>query len=376
MSSLELLGRTQQWEPRGPRPHAGTRNCLAVDNEFFFSPFPEEKPKPDPVLKPPSPVLRPEPAGEKKDQAGQTAEVPTSVETPAELPRAPSPAPAAPVPPVPVAAMAVTVSSKALPAAEPEDKCELASPREEAMPPRSATPCPEPAAPPAAGEPGAEVCPEPSSAVASPSDAAVTVTVTAGPGGTDDTSGVRDAGPAAEPEAEVAQAEAAALTVELEPPEASPAEGESSSPPSAAHAAPSPPPTPPPTPPPPSPPVSLAAVTTTTPSPPPLPSPSALPVVQGDLEGEESTRTTLSEEVEDTEKKEETEADGQLEESREALSVNSSKSPVPGKRWALWVLVNCRMKERGFFFFQQMFLFLSAKEKSLVVHVAAVIVKC
>ncbi|NXY09910.1 IF4G3 factor, partial [Pteruthius melanotis] len=57
----------------------------------------------------------------------------------------------------------------------------------------------------------------------------------------------------------------------------------------------------------------------------------ALPVVQGDLEGEESTRTTLSEEVKDTEKKEETEADGQLEESREALSVNSSKSPVPAQ---------------------------------------------
>ncbi|XP_009081479.1 PREDICTED: eukaryotic translation initiation factor 4 gamma 3, partial [Acanthisitta chloris] len=51
----------------------------------------------------------------------------------------------------------------------------------------------------------------------------------------------------------------------------------------------------------------------------------------GDLEGEESIRTTLSEEVKDTEKKEETEADGQLEESIEAQSVNSSKSPVPAQ---------------------------------------------
>uniref|UniRef100_A0A8C3UV99 Translation initiation factor eIF4G-like eIF4E-binding domain-containing protein n=1 Tax=Catharus ustulatus TaxID=91951 RepID=A0A8C3UV99_CATUS len=90
---------------------------------------------------------------------------------------------------------------------------------------------------------------------------------------------------------------------------------------SAPLAAPSPPPTPPPTPPPPAPPLSIAAGTTTTPSPSPLPSPSALPVVQGDLEGEESTRTTLSKEVKDTEKKEETEADGQLEESQEALSM-------------------------------------------------------
>ncbi|NXB12284.1 IF4G3 factor, partial [Cnemophilus loriae] len=290
----------------------------------------EEKPKPDPVLKPPSPVLRPEPTGEKKDQAGQTTEAPTSVETPPELPRAPSPAPAPPVaavPAVPAAAAAVTVSSKAPPAADPEDKCELASPKEEAMPTPSAAPCPEPAAPPPAEEPGAQVCTEPSSAVASPGDAPVTVT--AGPGVINDTSGARDAGAAAEPVAEVAQAEAAPLTVESEPPETPPAEVESSpSPPSALHAAPSPPPTPPPTPPPPSPPVSIAAVTTTTPSPPPLPSPSALPVVQGDLEGEESTRTTLSEEAKDTEKKEETEADGQLEESREALSVNSSRSPV------------------------------------------------
>ncbi|XP_059722774.1 eukaryotic translation initiation factor 4 gamma 3 isoform X2 [Haemorhous mexicanus] len=285
----------------------------------------EEKPKPDPVLKPPSPVLRPEPAGEKKDQAGQTTEAPPSVETPAEVPRAPSPAPAAPVAAVPAAAAAVPASSRAPPAAEPEDKCELAFPREEAMPTPSATACPEPAAPPPAEEPGAEACSEPSSAVASPGDA---VAVPAGPAVTSDTG---SAGAAAEPGAEAAQAETAELTVEVEPSEAPPAEVESApSPPSAPLAAPSPPPTPPPTPPPPSPPLPVAAVTTTTPSPPPLPSPSALPVVQGDLEGEESTRTTLSEEVKDTEK-EETEADGQLEESQEALSVNSSKSPVPAQ---------------------------------------------
>ncbi|NXC87375.1 IF4G3 factor, partial [Cercotrichas coryphoeus] len=288
----------------------------------------EEKPKPDPVLKPPSPVLRPEPTGEKKDQAGQMSKALTSVETPPELPRPPSPAPATPVTAVTTAAAAVTVSSKAPAAAEPEDKCEPASPREEAMPTPSVPGCLEPAAPPAAEEPGAEVCTEPSSAVASAGDAPVTVT--AGPGPIDDTSGARAAG--AEPVAEAAQAEAVALTVELEPIEAPPAGVESApSPPSAPLAAPSPPPTPPLTPPPPAPPLSVAAGTTTTPSPPPLPSPSALPVIQGDLEGEESTRTTLSEEVKDTEKKEEIEADGQLEESREALSVNLSKSPVPAQ---------------------------------------------
>ncbi|NXC06423.1 IF4G3 factor, partial [Orthonyx spaldingii] len=296
----------------------------------------EEKPKPDPVLKPPSPVLRPEPTGEKKDQAGQTTETPTPVETPPEPPRAPSPVPAAPMAAVPAAAAAVTVSSKAPAAADPEDKCELASPEEEAMPTPSATPCTDPAAAAPAAEPdAAEVCAEPSSAVASPGDAPVPVL--AGPGAITDMSSTRDTtGAAAEPVAEGAQAEAVPLTVEPEPPEVPPAEVEPvPAPPSAPHAAPSPPPTPPPTlntpPPPPAPPVSVAAVTTTTPSPPPLPSPSALPVVQGDLEGEESTRTTLSEEAKDTEKKEETEADGQLEESQEALSVNSSKSPVPAQ---------------------------------------------
>uniref|UniRef100_A0A8C5U357 Eukaryotic translation initiation factor 4 gamma 3 n=1 Tax=Malurus cyaneus samueli TaxID=2593467 RepID=A0A8C5U357_9PASS len=252
----------------------------------------EEKPKPDPVLKPPSPVLRPEPSGEKKDQAGQPAEAPISAEPPAEVPRAPSPVPAAPSAAIPVAATTVTVSSTALPAAEPEDKCEAASLQEEASPVASSTPCTDTAAPPAAEEPGAEVCVEPSSAVASAGDTPVT------------------AGPAVSTDPKVESVPSS---------------------PGALHAAPSPPPTPPPTPPPSSPPLSIAAVTTTTPSPPLLLSPSALPVVQGDLQGEESTRTTLSEEVKDTEKKEETEADGQLEESQEAVSVNSSKSPVPAQ---------------------------------------------
>ncbi|XP_062363353.1 eukaryotic translation initiation factor 4 gamma 3 isoform X2 [Cinclus cinclus] len=288
----------------------------------------EEKPKLDLVLKPPSPVLRPEPTGEKKDQAGQMSETPTSVETPPELPRALSPAPATLVAAVTAAVTAITVSSKPPPAAEPEDKCELASPPEEMMPTPSATGCPEPAAPPAAGEPRAEVCTEPISAVASPGDGLVMVTAT--PGVIDDRSSARAAG--AEPVAEVAQAEAAALTVELEPIEAPPVGVESApSPASAPLTAPSPPPTPPSTPPPPAPLVSITAGTTTTPSSPPLLSPSALPVVQGDLEGEESTRTTLSEEVKDTEKKEEIEADGQLEESQEAQSVNLSKTPVPAQ---------------------------------------------
>ncbi|KFP68830.1 Eukaryotic translation initiation factor 4 gamma 3, partial [Cariama cristata] len=172
-------------------------------------------------------------------------------------------------------------------------------------------------------EADAEVCKEPSSVASSD------IPVTASTNLINEMNGVSEKVTAAESVVDVAQTEAAPLTVELEPPEAPPAEVESVPSSSALHAAPSPPPTPPPTPPPPSPPISVAAaVTTTTPSPPPLPS----PVVHGDLEGEESTRTTLNEEVKDTEKKEETEADGQLEESTEAQNLNSSKSPVPEMR--------------------------------------------
>ncbi|NXG61672.1 IF4G3 factor, partial [Hemiprocne comata] len=290
------------------------------------NPKQEEKPKPDPVLKPSSPVLRPEPSGEKKDQAGQTTEA-TSVETPPELPLAPSPTLAAPVAVVSAAAVVVTVSSKPSFTADSEERCDLPSPEEEAMPGSNTTPCTDTSDPSPVEEADAEVCKEPGSVA--PSDSPVT-------GSThliNEMNGVSDKVTAAETTADVAQAEAAPLTVELETPEAPPAEVESVPSSSALPTAPSPPPTPPPTPPPPSPPISVAAatVTTTTPSPPPLPSPSALPVVQGDLEGEESTRTTVNEEVKDAEKKEETEADGALEESTEAQSLNSSKSPVPAQ---------------------------------------------
>ncbi|KAM9370294.1 eukaryotic translation initiation factor 4 gamma 3 isoform 5-T5 [Phaethornis superciliosus] len=286
----------------------------------------EEKPKPDPVLKPPSPVLRPEPSGERKDQSGQTTEA-TSVEPPPELPLAPSPTPAAPVTVVSSAAV-VTISSKPTFPADSEEKCELSSPKEEeAMPIANAVPCTDTSDPLPVEEADAEVCQEPSSV------ASCDTPVTACTHLITEMNGVSEKVTAAETVVDVAQAEAAPLTVDLETPEASPAEVESVPSSSALPTAPSPPPTPPPTPPPPSPPVSVAAaaVTTTTPSPPPLPSPSALPVVQGDLEGEESTRTSLTEEVKDVEKKEETEADGALEESMEAQSLNSSKSPVPAQ---------------------------------------------
>ncbi|NXH19850.1 IF4G3 factor, partial [Bucco capensis] len=296
-----------------------THLAASIPGTATSNPKQEEKPKPDPVLKPPSPVLRPEPTGEKKDQAGQTTEA-TSADTPPELPLAPSPTPAAPGPAVSTAA-AVPTSSKPTLAADLEEQCELPSPKEEALP--LPAPCTAPAEPSAAEEAAAELCTELSSGA--PSDSPVTASTNL----ISELNTGSDKAPPAESPGDVAQVEA--VTVELEPAEAPPAEVASVPPASAPHAAPSPPPSPPATPPPPSPPTSVAAaaLTTTTPSPPPLPCPSALPVVRGDLEGEESTRTTLSEEVKDAEKKEEAEADGQPEESVEAPSLNSSKSPVP-----------------------------------------------
>ncbi|NXJ71481.1 IF4G3 factor, partial [Rostratula benghalensis] len=187
------------------------------------SPKQEEKPKPDPVLKPPSPVLRPpEPAGEQKDQAGQMPEA-TSVETPAELPLAPSPAPAAPVAvvPPPAAAVVVTLSSKPTLSADSEEKCELASPKEEARPIPSAAPCAAMAGPSPAEEADAEACREPSGVA--PSD----IPVTASTNLINDMNGVSEQVTAVESVVDVARAEVVPLTVELEPPEEAPAEGES-----------------------------------------------------------------------------------------------------------------------------------------------------
>ncbi|PKK24173.1 eukaryotic translation initiation factor 4 gamma, 3, partial [Columba livia] len=195
---------SSQLPEHGPAGY-GAAESPQVTTGTASSPKQEEKPKPDPVLKPPSPVLRPEPTGEKKDQAGQTSEA-TPADTPPELPG----------------------------------------------------------------------CQEPSSVA--PADTPLTASTNL----INELNGV---------------SEKVTVGAEILP----------------------------------LPPLLVAAVTTTAPSPPPPPSPSALPGVQGDLEGEESTRTALNEEGKDAEKKEETEADGQLEESAEAPGLNLSKSPVPAQ---------------------------------------------
>nr|XP_048681355.1 eukaryotic translation initiation factor 4 gamma 3 isoform X32 [Caretta caretta] len=274
----------------------------------------EEKPKPDSVLKSPSPVLRPEPSGEKKDQADQTSEA-ASEEPPPELPLA-----ASPVPLVPIAAAA---SSKSTFTVDSEESCELTSPKEETMPISSATPCTEESDPSPIEEVDADTCKEPSTVATSD------IPVTASTNLINEINGVNEKVTATDGIAEIVQQEVAPLTLEFEILEGLPAEVESVPSSIALSTSPSPPLTPPI-------PVSAAVTTTTPPSPPLpppllLPSPIALPAVQGDLDGEESRRTTLNEVVKDTQKKEEVETDGQPEENAESQNLNSRKNPVPAQ---------------------------------------------
>ncbi|XP_015152755.2 eukaryotic translation initiation factor 4 gamma 3 isoform X9 [Gallus gallus] len=296
-------------------PAESTHLTASAPGPVAIAPKQEEKPKPDPVLKLSSSVLRAESAAEKQDPAMPVAE-PTPPHTPPAPAAAPSP------PPAPLTAAATIAPAKPSPTADLEEGCEVASPKEEAMPLPSAVPCLDMLDPVPTEEPCGEACQEPGSAAA-PADVPVTVSMNT----INDLNGVSENVAAAESGAGVAAEDAVPLTDGPQEPGAAPGDLGTAPPPSTPHAAaaPSPLPAPAPSPPPPPP---AAALTSTAPSP-PSPLPPSAPPAQGDVEGEEGTRTAPSEELTDTEKKEETEADGQLEESTEALSLSSSKSPVP-----------------------------------------------
>ncbi|XP_060115630.1 eukaryotic translation initiation factor 4 gamma 3 [Heteronotia binoei] len=261
----------------------------------------EEKPKADPVLKSPSPALRPEASGERKDPAGLAADSPTSTETSSpELPLT------ALQSPVTVLAAVAAAPSKAPFATDFGDRCELASPKLEAPLLPSAVPCVETPTGPPADESSTDVCREPRRVVRSESQ------VTASPNRMDELNGVSDQVPVTDGIVEQEPQEEVPLVVELGSPEVE--DGPPSSASVVLSAIPSPPP---------SPPLSFAAATTTTsppppPSPPPLPLPGALPALQGGLEGEEITRTILSEDVPETLGREELEAESRPEENAES----------------------------------------------------------
>ncbi|XP_028597265.2 eukaryotic translation initiation factor 4 gamma 3 isoform X16 [Podarcis muralis] len=283
----------------------------------------EEKPKADPVLKSPSPALRPEPSGERKDQMGLTAETPatSSSETSTELPLMALPSPA-----VVIAAAATPLPPKSTFAPDSEDGCELASSKQEAAPLHSAAPCLEVPVCPPTDDASADIGREPPRIV--PNDLQVTASTNL----ITELNGVSERVTVTDGILEPDQPEAAGpLAVDLESPEAPLDEAESVPLPAsvALPAVPSLPPSPPPSPPP----VSAAAtVRATSPLPPPpsaspLPLPGALPALQGDLEGEEATRTTLGEDTQENLEKEEVEVDGQPEDNADSQGLNSKKGP-------------------------------------------------
>uniref|UniRef100_A0A8C2TJ14 Eukaryotic translation initiation factor 4 gamma 3 n=1 Tax=Coturnix japonica TaxID=93934 RepID=A0A8C2TJ14_COTJA len=302
-------------------PVESTHLTAGTPSPAAIAPKQEEKPKPDPVLKPSSPVLRAEPAAEKQELVMPVAE-PTPPHSP------PAPTAAQSPPPAPLTAAATTTPAKPSPAANPEERCEVTSPKEEAMPLPSTVPCLDMSDPVPAEEPRGETCQEPGSAAA-PGDVLVTVSMSA----INELNGVNESVAAAESGADVAAGDVVPLAANPQEPGAAPGDLGTAPLPSTPCAAPSPPPAPaasPPLPPPPP-----ATLTSAAPSP-PLPLPPSAPPAQRDVEGEEGARTAPSEELTDTEKKEETEADGQPEESMEAASLSSNKSPVPSECLATW----------------------------------------
>ncbi|NXC38099.1 IF4G3 factor, partial [Penelope pileata] len=187
------------------------------------TPKQEEKSKPDPVLKPPSPVLRLEPAVEKKEQAGPAAEAP--LEAPPDPP--PSPPPLPPPSALP-AAQGDGEGEESTRTAPSEERCDLASPEEEALPAPSAAPCADVPGPVPAEEADAGACEEPSGSTA-PSDAPAA----AGTDPINELNGVSEKVTAAESTADVAQGDAALLPAVTEAPEAAP--GDEGSPPPPVH---------------------------------------------------------------------------------------------------------------------------------------------
>ncbi|XP_072465277.1 eukaryotic translation initiation factor 4 gamma 3 isoform X10 [Notamacropus eugenii] len=279
----------------------------------------EEKPKPDSVLKSPSPVPSLEPSGEKKE-AGPIPET-TSVESIAELPPplpplSPSTMAPAVLSPVPPTIPAVPLCNLPAFTAGGDDRCELASPKDDAIPLPSPVPCTETSNPSPTHEAEDDVCKD--LCGVAPSDIPVISTTNL----INEMNGVSEKLTPTERIVEIVKQEILPLPVDLEVLE-HPSEDlkVESSPtpitiPTVFSLSPSPPP------PPASPPPVPAALTTAS-------APSVPAVVAGVLEEEENIRTALSDDARDSQPKVEVEADGQTEEIVDSQNLNSRKSPVP-----------------------------------------------
>uniref|UniRef100_A0A7N4PCZ3 Eukaryotic translation initiation factor 4 gamma 3 n=1 Tax=Sarcophilus harrisii TaxID=9305 RepID=A0A7N4PCZ3_SARHA len=284
----------------------------------------EEKPKPDPVLKSPSPVLTLEPIGEKKEQAGPIPET-SPVESIAELPPPPPPPPLSPTPLAPVTLSTLPPTSTAVPLcnlpafpADGDGRCELTSPKEDAIPLPSPIPCTETSSVSPSHELEDDVCKDSCTVV--PGDLPVIASTNL----INEMNGVSEKLTATESIVEMVKQETLPLTVDLEvlenplediKVESTPTPVTLSAVLSLSPSPPAPPASPPPVP---------AALTTTS-------APSVPAAVPGGLEEEEIIRTALSDDVKDIQPKVEVEADGQTEESMDSQNLNSRKSPVPAQ---------------------------------------------
>ncbi|KAF6108483.1 eukaryotic translation initiation factor 4 gamma 3 [Phyllostomus discolor] len=281
----------------------------------------EEKPKPDPVLKPPSPVLRLVLSGEKKEQAGPMSET-TAVESIPELPLPPSPTAVSPVARSTIASpTSAALSGQPIFTTALGDRCELSSSKEDTIPIPSPTSCTETSDPSQTDVIDADICKK--SCSVAPND----IPLISSTNLINEMNGVSEKLPATESIVELVKQEVLPLTLELEilenPPEEMKVECVSAPiTPSTVPFFPPSPPTPPASPP--TPVIVPAAATDVSAA-------SAPAAVQRILEEDESIRTCLSEDAKEIQNKIEVEADGQTEEIVESQNLSSRKSPVPGK---------------------------------------------
>ncbi|XP_051027421.1 eukaryotic translation initiation factor 4 gamma 3 isoform X13 [Acomys russatus] len=275
----------------------------------------EEKPKPEPVFQSPSTVLRLVLSGEKKEHTSQMPETAAGESTP-EPPRPPSPTTLPPLArssvPSPTSA---ALSSQPLFTAVVEDKCELSSSIEDALPVPSPTSCT------AASDPAltddSDICKKPCSVA--PHD----IQLVSSTNLINEMNGVGEKLSAKESIVDMVRQEVLPLTLELEilehpqedmKVECTPAPVTPSMLPAFSPAPPTPPASPPCTP------VIISATAR-----PPV---AATAVLRAAEEGE-TIRACLSEDANELQNKMEAESDGQTEERVDSQNLSSRKSPAP-----------------------------------------------
>ncbi|KAI5947188.1 Eukaryotic translation initiation factor 4 gamma 3 [Manis javanica] len=279
----------------------------------------EEKPKPDPVLKPPSPVLRLVLSGEKKEQGGQMSET-AAVGSILELPLPPSPTTVSSIARSTIASpTSAALSSQPMFSTAVDDRCELSSSKEDRIPIPSPTSCTETSDPSPIDVIDDDICKK--SCNVAPND----IPLISSTNLINEINGVSEKLPATESTVEIVKQEVLPLTLELEILENPPEEMKVEHVPAPITPSLVPSFSPPPPTPPASPPAPVAAATTN------VSTASAPATVQRVLEEDESIRTCLSEDAKQIENKKEMEADGQTEEIVDSYNLSLRKSPVPAQ---------------------------------------------